>query len=132
MSKSVKGTRTEQNLLKAFAGESQARTRYTFFASVAKKGGLRANRRCFHGNCGSGKRACEAFLQIPRRRGSGDYGQLSGRADRHYGRKPAGGSQRGERGVGRALSRLRQSSRRGGFPRNRQCVQADFQSRGGA
>ena len=34
MSKSVKGTRTEQNLLKAFAGESQARTRYTFFASV--------------------------------------------------------------------------------------------------
>ena len=39
MSKSVKGTRTEQNLLKAFAGESQARTRYTFFASVAKKEG---------------------------------------------------------------------------------------------
>lgn len=37
--KSVKGTRTEQNLLKAFAGESQARTRYTFFASVAKKEG---------------------------------------------------------------------------------------------
>lgn len=37
--KSVKGTRTEQNLLKAFAGESQARSRYTFFASVAKKEG---------------------------------------------------------------------------------------------
>ena len=37
--KSVKGTLTEQNLLKAFAGESQARTRYTFFASVAKKEG---------------------------------------------------------------------------------------------
>ena len=34
---SIKGTKTEQNLLKAFAGESQARTRYTFFASVAKK-----------------------------------------------------------------------------------------------
>ncbi len=39
MEKSLKGTRTEQNLLKAFAGESQARTRYTFFASVAKKEG---------------------------------------------------------------------------------------------
>lgn len=38
--KSIKGTRTEQNLLKAFAGESQARTRYTFFASVAKKEGF--------------------------------------------------------------------------------------------
>lgn len=37
--KSVKGTATEQNLLKSFAGESQARNRYTFFASVAKKEG---------------------------------------------------------------------------------------------
>lgn len=37
--KSVKGTQTEQNLLKAFAGESQARMRYTYFASVAKKEG---------------------------------------------------------------------------------------------
>lgn len=37
--KSIKGTITEQNLLKAFAGESQARTRYTFFASVARKEG---------------------------------------------------------------------------------------------
>lgn len=39
MEKSIKGTRTEQNLLKAFAGESQARSRYTFFSSVAKKEG---------------------------------------------------------------------------------------------
>ena len=39
MEKSIKGTRTEQNLLKAFAGESQARSRYTFFASKAKKEG---------------------------------------------------------------------------------------------
>ena len=37
--KSVKGTQTEQNLLKSFAGESQARMRYTFFASKAKKEG---------------------------------------------------------------------------------------------
>jgi Rubrerythrin len=39
MEKSLKGTCTEKNLLKAFAGESQARTRYTFFASAAKKEG---------------------------------------------------------------------------------------------
>lgn len=39
MSKSVKGTRTEQNLLTAFAGESQARNRYTFYASQARKEG---------------------------------------------------------------------------------------------
>ncbi len=39
MSKSIKGTKTEANLLKSFAGESQARNRYTYFASVAKKEG---------------------------------------------------------------------------------------------
>lgn len=39
MSKSIKGTKTEQNLLKSFAGESQARNRYEFFAKVAKKEG---------------------------------------------------------------------------------------------
>lgn len=40
MSKSIKGTETEKNLLKAFAGESQARNRYTYFAGVARKAGL--------------------------------------------------------------------------------------------
>lgn len=40
MAKSIKGTKTEQNLLKAFAGESQARNRYTYAAGVAKKEGL--------------------------------------------------------------------------------------------
>lgn len=35
----LKGSRTEQNLMTAFAGESQARNKYTFFASVAKKEG---------------------------------------------------------------------------------------------
>ncbi len=39
MTNSLKGTKTEQNLLKSFAGESQARNRYEFFASVAKKEG---------------------------------------------------------------------------------------------
>lgn len=38
--KSLKGTKTEQNLLKAFAGESQARMRYDYFAKQAKKEGL--------------------------------------------------------------------------------------------
>ena len=35
----LKGSRTEANLLAAFAGESQARTKYTFYASKAKKEG---------------------------------------------------------------------------------------------
>jgi len=39
MEKSIKGTQTEKNLLKAFAGESQAKNRYTFFAKQARKDG---------------------------------------------------------------------------------------------
>ena len=37
--KELKGTKTEKNLMEAFAGESQARTKYTFYASKAKKEG---------------------------------------------------------------------------------------------
>ena len=37
--KELKGTKTEQNLWEAFAGESQARNKYTYFASKAKKDG---------------------------------------------------------------------------------------------
>lgn len=39
MGKSIKGTKTERNLLAAFAGESQARNRYTYFSSKARKEG---------------------------------------------------------------------------------------------
>lgn len=39
MEKTIKGTRTEQNLLKSFAGESQARNRYQLFAEVARQEG---------------------------------------------------------------------------------------------
>ena len=38
--KSIKGTQTEKNLMHSFAGESQARMRYTYFASAAKKEGF--------------------------------------------------------------------------------------------
>ena len=61
MGKSIKGTRTEQNLLKSFAGESQARSRYTYFASVAKKEGFEQIAAVF-------KRTRKTILQIPGRR----------------------------------------------------------------
>ena len=38
--KNLKGTKTEKNLMEAFAGESQARNKYTFYASKAKKDGF--------------------------------------------------------------------------------------------
>jgi len=40
MGKTIKGSKTEKNLLAAFAGESQARTRYTYFSSAARKEGF--------------------------------------------------------------------------------------------
>ena len=48
MNKSVKGTLTEANLLKSFAGESQAKNRYTFFSEVAKKEGYEQIARIFY------------------------------------------------------------------------------------
>ena len=38
--KDLKGTKTEQNLMTAFAGESQARNKYTYYAAQAKKDGF--------------------------------------------------------------------------------------------
>ena len=35
--KTLKGTKTAENLMKSFAGESQARNRYTYYSSIAKK-----------------------------------------------------------------------------------------------
>jgi rubrerythrin len=47
MGKSIKGSKTEKNLLAAFAGESQARNRYTYFASAAQKEGFEQISRIF-------------------------------------------------------------------------------------
>src|SRR4030042_6157208 len=62
MSKSVKGTQTEKNLLKAFAGESQARNRYVFFASVARKAGYEQIANIFTETAGNEKEHAEIFF----------------------------------------------------------------------
>jgi rubrerythrin len=63
MSKSVKGTQTEKNLLKAFAGESQARNRYTFFASQARKEGYEQIANIFTETAGNEKEHAEIFFK---------------------------------------------------------------------
>lgn len=63
MSKSVRGTETEKNLLKAFAGESQARNRYTFFASVARKEGYEQIANIFTETAGNEKEHAEVFFK---------------------------------------------------------------------
>jgi rubrerythrin len=63
MGKSVKGTQTEINLLIAFAGESQARNRYTFFASQAKKEGYEQISNIFTETAGNEKEHAEVFFK---------------------------------------------------------------------
>lgn len=63
MTKSVKGTATEQNLLKAFAGESQARNRYTFFASKAAKEGYQQISGVFTETANQEKEHAEMFFK---------------------------------------------------------------------
>ncbi len=63
MAKSLKGTQTEQNLLAAFAGESQARNRYTFFASTARKEGYEQIANIFIETAGNEKEHAEVFFK---------------------------------------------------------------------
>ena len=63
MSKSIKGTKTEENLLKAFAGESQARNRYTYFASAAKKEGYAQIMHIFLETAENEKEHAKAFFK---------------------------------------------------------------------
>lgn len=61
---SIKGTRTEKNLLASFAGESQARNRYTYFASVAKKAGFEQIADIFLETAGNEKEHAERFFKL--------------------------------------------------------------------
>lgn len=62
--KSLKGTKTEQNLLKSFAGESQARNRYEFFASVAKKEGYEQIAAIFQETANQEKEHAKRFFKF--------------------------------------------------------------------
>ncbi len=62
--KSLKGTKTEKNLLTAFAGESQARNRYTYFASAAKKEGFVQISKIFEETASQEKEHAERFFKF--------------------------------------------------------------------
>ena len=64
MAKSLKGTKTEKNLLAAFAGESQARNRYTFFASMARKEGYRQISAIFAETAANEKEHAERYFKF--------------------------------------------------------------------
>ncbi len=60
---SLKGSKTEKNLLKSFAGESQARNRYTFFASAARKEGYVQIQGIFEETAANEKEHAEVFFK---------------------------------------------------------------------
>lgn len=60
--KSIKGTQTEKNLLKSFAGESQARNRYTYFAGKARKDGYRKIAEIFEGTANEEREHAKRFF----------------------------------------------------------------------
>ena len=62
MAKTIKGTKTEQNLLKAFAGESQARNRYTYFAGEARKEGFEQIANIFQETADNEKEHAKVFF----------------------------------------------------------------------
>ncbi len=64
MSKSLKGTKTEQNLLKAFAGESQARNRYEFFVKQARKEGYEQIANIFQETANQEKEHAKRFFKF--------------------------------------------------------------------
>lgn len=61
---SIKGTQTEKNVLAAFAGESQARNRYTFFASVARREGYEQIAAIFLDTADNEKEHAEMFFNL--------------------------------------------------------------------
>ena len=64
MAKSIKGTKTEKHLLESFAGESQARMRYTYFASKAKKEGFEQIAAIFTETADNEKEHAERFFKF--------------------------------------------------------------------
>jgi len=60
----LKGTKTEKNLMEAFAGESQARNKYTYFASKAKKEGFEQISEFFTKTAGNEKEHAEIWFKL--------------------------------------------------------------------
>lgn len=63
MAKELKGSKTEQNLMTAFAGESQARNKYTYFASAAKKEGYEQIAAIFEETAGNEKEHAKMWFK---------------------------------------------------------------------
>ena len=87
---SLKGTQTEKNLLTAFAGESQARNRYSYFASKAKKEGYVQIASIFEETANQEKEHAKRFFKFLEGGEVEFTGSLSRRNDRQHPGEPEG------------------------------------------
>ena len=71
----LKGSKTEKNLRDAFAGESQAHTKYLYYASKAEKDGYVQMGAIFRETAGNEKEHAKLWFKLLRRRGAGHDGQ---------------------------------------------------------
>jgi len=112
----IKGTETEKNLLKAFAGESQARNRYTYFASAARKEGYRQIESLFIETAENEREHAKRFFKFLE---GGDLEITATYPAGKIGRPSRTSRPRrlGERGVDQALSRVRRGRQEGGISR---------------
>lgn len=78
MSKSLKGTKTADNLMKAFAGESQARNRYTYYSSVAKKEGYVQISALFEETADNEKEHAKRFFKFLKEDLNGEVLEING------------------------------------------------------
>ena len=78
----LKGTKTEKNLQAAFAGESQARNKYTYYASQAKKEGFEQIAAIFTETANNEKEHAKMWFKLPQRRHRQDCRQPQGRGCR--------------------------------------------------
>lgn len=80
----IKGTKTEKNLMTAFAGESQARNKYTYFASVAKKEGYEQIAEIFNKTADNEKEHAKLWFKAMGGIGNTEKNLLEAAAGEHY------------------------------------------------
>ena len=82
--KSLKGTKTAENLMKAFAGESQARNRYTYYASAAKKEGYVQISNLFTETADNEKEHAKRFFKLLNESLNGDVVDINAKIGRAH------------------------------------------------
>ena len=122
----LKGSKTEKNLLKAFAGESQARNRYTYAAGKARKEGFVQISQIFEETANQEKEHAKRFFSFLRGRRGRDSGRFSRGSGRHDRGESQGRCCGGAFRMGRTVPRVRAGGEGRGLRSGRHSVREDL------